>query len=447
MPYYPSPPNDRREDNDQTSDPERYHSPVPDGRGEQDEDGPVVAPQTQDDKSSNDLELADAEPRPRSQSPYSAGSNRGAETRQRSDRCRLSQLHDHYDGSSQTSDPEQRDPLVSGDREEQDKEGQAVVPSQAQETMADLPRLSHDGNNDRELADAEPFAQSSIQPSASQPRAHVQRFLRRRRYRDTDDREDYYPTVGSDAEHDEKDDVVRPPRRKRRRVSTIIVAAGGTASQRRTRPDRGNSSSREARGSSQRPMRQGKPGTTCPTSSREPTLERGPETDGDAAATFEEWPLGNAVLKRVTVAGSPPTFMVQFIWDPYTPEDDTKICQLKDQGLSWPAIAKQFLGRTAGAIEVRYHTKLKAADPSRIGTQHVCDLSREPSAEVDGFGEEEEWEVEEICSDRELDDSRLELLVKWKGGEETWEPYENVAEIEALDRYERLHGPISVNIV
>ncbi|KAL2173189.1 uncharacterized protein P884DRAFT_212790, partial [Thermothelomyces heterothallicus CBS 202.75] len=75
------------------------------------------------------------------------------------------------------------------------------------------------------------------------------------------------------------------------------------------------------------------------------------------------------------------------------------------------------------------------------------DLSREPSAEVDGFGEEEEWEVEEICSDRELDDSRLELLVKWKGGEETWEPYENVAEIEALDRYERLHGPISVNIV
>jgi hypothetical protein len=48
-------------------------------------------------------------------------------------------------------------------------------------------------------------------------------------------------------------------------------------------------------------------------------------------------------------------------------------------------------------------------------------------------GKEEEWEVEEICGDRRLDDGGLELLVKWKGGEEIWEPYENVAEMEALD--------------
>ena len=40
-----------------------------------------------------------------------------------------------------------------------------------------------------------------------------------------------------------------------------------------------------------------------------------------------------------------------------------------------------------------------------------------------------------------------ELLVKWKGGEETWEPYENMAETEALDEYERLHGQVGVNIV
>lgn len=28
-----------------------------------------------------------------------------------------------------------------------------------------------------------------------------------------------------------------------------------------------------------------------------------------------------------------------------------------------------------------------------------------------------------------------------------WEPYENVAETEALDKYERLHGEISADIV
>jgi hypothetical protein len=50
-----------------------------------------------------------------------------------------------------------------------------------------------------------------------------------------------------------------------------------------------------------------------------------------------------------------------------------------------------------------------------------------------------------ISGDRKLDDGSLELLVRWKGGEETWEPYENVAETEALDRYERLHGRVGVD--
>jgi hypothetical protein len=53
---------------------------------------------------------------------------------------------------------------------------------------------------------------------------------------------------------------------------------------------------------------------------------------------------------------------------------------------------------------------------------------------VDDDAGEEEWEVEEIC-DRELDDGGLKLL--------GWEPYENVAETEALDEYERLHGPVT----
>lgn len=122
----------------------------------------------------------------------------------------------------------------------------------------------------------------------------------------------------------------------------------------------------------------------------------------------------------------------------YTLADDAKIHQLKEQGLSWIAIAKHFPGRSAGAIEARYHTKLKTADPSH---------SRAVSPVVGDNGGEEEWEVEKICSDRRLDDGGLELLVKWRGGEETWEPYENAAVTKALDEYERLHGRIGVDIV
>jgi hypothetical protein len=47
------------------------------------------------------------------------------------------------------------------------------------------------------------------------------------------------------------------------------------------------------------------------------------------------------------------------------------------------------------AYKVRYHTKLKTADPSR--------------------GREEEWEVEKIYSYRGPDDGGPKLLVRWEG--------------------------------
>ncbi len=40
----------------------------------------------------------------------------------------------------------------------------------------------------------------------------------------------------------------------------------------------------------------------------------------------------------------------------------------------------------------------------------------------DDAGEEDEWEVEQICGVRGLDGGGVECLVKWKGGEKTWEP-------------------------
>jgi hypothetical protein len=65
-------------------------------------------------------------------------------------------------------------------------------------------------------------------------------------------------------------------------------------------------------------------------------------------------------------------------------------------------------------------------------------------------GEEgEEWELQEVCSHRRADDGVLELFVRWKGGRETWELYEDVAKADrgAVDEYERLHGQIDVDTV
>ncbi|KAK4119396.1 hypothetical protein N657DRAFT_637326 [Parathielavia appendiculata] len=128
----------------------------------------------------------------------------------------------------------------------------------------------------------------------------------------------------------------------------------------------------------------------------------------------------------------------------YTAEEDAKIHQLKEQGLSWLEITEHFPGRTPGAIRVRYHNKLKPTS-SRSESQKLCDYPQTRSV-VDN-ARDEEWEVEEICDHRKLDDGSLQLLVKWKGGEETWEPYENVEETEALDEYERRHGLVIVDIV
>lgn len=312
-------------------------------------------PTPPDDEITSRLEPADPEPHLQPQNPRGAASSLGVETQQGSDSSRLSPLNDRCEDSDGTSDPEDhhppapdnkgeqdeegRDPPVSDDREKKDDEGQAVVPSEAQETAAGSPGLSHDGsNNDCELAGAEPLAQPFMQSCASQHRAHFQHPLRRRQHRDTDDGEDYRPTVGSDAKH------------KRRRVG------------RRRTP-----------------------------------------------ATEAENPPANATSTSTSQRTR------------YTSEDDMTIRRLRWQLLSWPDIAKHFPGRTARAIAVRYYTKLKAADP--------------------------EWEVEEIRSHEKLADGSVKLLVKWKGGEETWEPYENLAEAEALDKYEGLHGRVTAGMI
>ncbi|KAK4149038.1 hypothetical protein C8A00DRAFT_19234, partial [Chaetomidium leptoderma] len=134
-----------------------------------------------------------------------------------------------------TSPEEDRGPAhppVPDDRGELEKGG-PVVPPPAQKTRASIPRLS----------DNEP----SMQLSTSQNQVNLRRHISRRLQCNTDDGQNDYPMVGSDAEHSEKDDVAQPLPRKRRRVSTMSLATGGTASQQQTRPYCGDSSSKEAR--------------------------------------------------------------------------------------------------------------------------------------------------------------------------------------------------------
>jgi hypothetical protein len=117
-------------------------------------------------------------------------------------------------------------------------------------------------------------------------------------------------------------------------------------------------------------------------------------------AKFEEWPLGQAVLKRITIDGAV-TFQLEFKWEPctnersgmrtvshrvapprpkarsattkgkrgsarsnFTPEEDNLIITLKDRGLSWRDIHTQhkskFPERAVGCLQVRYSTKLKS---------------------------------------------------------------------------------------
>jgi hypothetical protein len=372
-------------------------------------------------------------------------------------------------------------PPASEDGAEQREDGS--VPPQAQEGRAILPRMSND-ESDNEHRKRRGPSNTAIATggTASQPQA---RCCRRR---DIDDGEDYRPGAHSDAERSEDDGVVQSPRRKRSKASDTTVP---TASQRQTRPHHGDSS-RTARTISELPRRQ--PGAAHPPSSQESTLRRDTETDRTPAAKFEGWPLRDASLNRVTMNGSRSIFSIQFTWEGpcaehgagyretenrdtvpsvkrhcparrkrkgptkdedkptsisrrarYTPAEDAEILRLKREGLSVIQIAKHFPMRSAGAIGVRYH-KLKTADPSQPRSRQLRDHSRALSPVVGDDGKEE-FEVEEICDDRRLYNRGPELLVKWKGGEETWEPYENVAETEALEVYERRHGRVEEDIV
>ncbi|PNH48838.1 hypothetical protein VD0002_g7348 [Verticillium dahliae] len=138
-------------------------------------------------------------------------------------------------------------------------------------------------------------------------------------------------------------------------------------------------------------------GIASPPSSSRHSSARGSVAEGPIAR-FEEWPLQDVALKRVTENGVAIS-QLQFSWDPrtdhrrdhphpeprvpvrsirkrdtkkqasssgapFTEREDRCLIRLKEQGgLPWTEIHKSFTdsfpGRSQGALQVRYYTKLK----------------------------------------------------------------------------------------
>ncbi|KAH6883902.1 hypothetical protein B0T10DRAFT_137140 [Thelonectria olida] len=116
---------------------------------------------------------------------------------------------------------------------------------------------------------------------------------------------------------------------------------------------------------------------------------------GAVLARFEEWPLENVSLKRITENGRA-TFQLQFDWTPcadrgcvdspstqtvhrakrasasrthYTTEEDDLLLELKErERLAWPEIHRRFTktypARSVQSLQVHYSTKLKSRESS-----------------------------------------------------------------------------------
>ena len=54
-----------------------------------------------------------------------------------------------------------------------------------------------------------------------------------------------------------------------------------------------------------------------------------------------------------------------------------------------------------------------------------------------------EWVVDELLAHR-WKGTQIECLIRWNLGDMMWEPYTHCKELEALDRYLKLHGAASV---
>ena len=188
----------------------------------------------------------------------------------------------------------------------------------------------------------------------------------------------------NNEEEDNEDDVKTSPPRKRRKAALPAQAAQKIASPRHHSGGYPRSRPRDTRTSL--------PG---PHSSNTPHL--GEDRVESDFATFEEWPLEDACLKRVTQSGGT-TFQLQFDWD--------------------------------SCKEHRH----RRSSPSKQGLTTKATWAGDKKGKL--------YEVEEILAARTV----REVLVKWEGYKKpTWEPLTALKETEAYQCFEELYGPAEEN--
>jgi hypothetical protein len=199
--------------------------------------------------------------------------------------------------------------------------------------------------------------------------------------------EEYCPSLpevqGYDSEDDPKNEELN--RRKRRRVSRSPHASTLSA----PTSARSSRQKRSTRRTAQLPR--GRRTSVCGSESPAPSQTSAVPSDaGTFLARFEEWPLKNVSLKRIT-EGEKATFQLQFEWTPepnqlhvhtsvshpedreppqaslsatrssgdkWTKEEDDTVRRMRQGGRSWAEIQRALPHRSQGTIQVRYSTKL-----------------------------------------------------------------------------------------
>ncbi|KAI3339720.1 hypothetical protein F4824DRAFT_507972 [Ustulina deusta] len=240
----------------------------------------------------------------------------------------------------------------------------------------------------------------AVQPPNSQdsPRRHLGRRSR------AADEDMYHPLKGSEREQSEEDDdnIRLLPSKRRKTSSPTQPTLLRRSTRQQTHSDRGASRSRQAR--TPVPGQRGSGRRSIP---RPPSFQSSGDEVGPVqvpVASFEEWPLQNAVLRQVIIDGMA-TFQIQFTRDscanhkrresapgnrPHKPpvkrrrptkrgtvtklaftlEEDDLLIKLKKRELSWKEIHSQFTEafaqreRSIGTLQVRYCTKLKERQSS-----------------------------------------------------------------------------------
>ncbi|TGJ84457.1 hypothetical protein E0Z10_g4337 [Xylaria hypoxylon] len=222
------------------------------------------------------------------------------------------------------------------------------------------------------------------------------------------------------AEDEENDDACQPPSKRRRGSSLARSTVLRPATRRHLHSDDAPSRSQRVRTSASGRKRSDRHSVLSSPSSQKSI---------DRKATFEEWPLGNAVLKRVTVGGMA-TFQVEFTWDSCATHG-RKDRATEDPHDTYPVRGSPSL-RRGGAAGLHFTPE-----------DALIELTDDDAQSPPLTEEEAEWEFERILGTRKRGRGN-QVLVKWTHFEKpTWEPMKNFLGTEALHAYRTQHGNIA----